>query len=112
MLGILEKHLGETTTNIDVQISFCVKSPNYSYVDHLALRNRTGMGKFAAGVHGKHLVLIHFLLKDTLLLSFYTGNIQRIKYTLSHDIASGSDITPCNTIDKPLVFYRSSNVTL
>ena len=26
------------------------------------------------------------------------------KLTLSHDVASGSDITPCNKIDKPLVF--------
>ena len=28
-----------------------------------------------------------------------------IRY-LSHDIASGSDITTCNKIDKPLVVYR------
>ena len=26
------------------------------------------------------------------------------KLTLSHDVASWSDITPCNKIDKPLVF--------
>ena len=25
---------------------------------------------------------------------------------LSYDVASGSDITPCNKIDKPLVVYR------
>ena len=25
---------------------------------------------------------------------------------LSHGIASGSDITPCNKIDKPVVVYR------
>ena len=25
---------------------------------------------------------------------------------LSYDIASGSEITPCNKIDKPLVVYR------
>ena len=30
---------------------------------------------------------------------------------LSHDAASGSDITPCNKIDIPLVVYRFSNVT-
>ena len=30
---------------------------------------------------------------------------------LSHDVASGSDITQCNNIDKPLVIYRFSNVT-
>ena len=30
-----------------------------------------------------------------------------IKYqTLSYDVASGSEITPCNKIDKPLVVYR------
>ena len=27
---------------------------------------------------------------------------------LSHDIASGSDITPCNKIHNPLVVYRFS----
>ena len=25
---------------------------------------------------------------------------------LSYDVASGSEITPCNKIDKPLVVYR------
>ena len=29
---------------------------------------------------------------------------------LSHAFASGSDITPCNKINKPLVVYRFSNV--
>ena len=29
---------------------------------------------------------------------------------LSHDIASVSDITPCNKIDKPLQVYRFSNI--
>ena len=28
------------------------------------------------------------------------------KEDLSHDVASGSDITLCNKIDKPLVVYR------
>ena len=28
------------------------------------------------------------------------------KYFLSYDVASGSEITPCNKIDKPLVVYR------
>ena len=27
---------------------------------------------------------------------------------LSHGVASGSEITPCNKIDKPLVVYRFS----
>ena len=31
---------------------------------------------------------------------------------LSYDVASGSEITPCNKIDKPLVVYRfTGNVT-
>ena len=29
-----------------------------------------------------------------------------IKLTLSYDVAPGSEITPCNKIDKPLVVYR------
>ena len=28
------------------------------------------------------------------------------EHTLSYDVASGSEITPCNKIDKPLVVYR------
>ena len=28
------------------------------------------------------------------------------KHDLSYDVASGSEITPCNKIDKPLVVYR------
>ena len=30
---------------------------------------------------------------------------------LKHDIASGSDITPCNKTNKPLVVYKFSIVT-
>ena len=29
-----------------------------------------------------------------------------IEGVLSYDVASGSEITPCNKIDKPLVVYR------
>ena len=38
-------------------------------------------------------------------------NAKQTKTPLSHDIASESEITPCNKIDKPLVVYRFSNVT-
>ena len=54
--------------------------------------------------------------KVLLCLGFPFNNIfihittVRNYYTLSHEVASGSDITPCNKIDKPLVFYRFSNV--
>ena len=38
-----------------------------------------------------------------------SGNIVLVHNTLlSHDVASGSEITPCNKIDKPLVVYRFS----
>ena len=30
----------------------------------------------------------------------------KVYYLLSYDVASGSEITPCNKIDKPLVVYR------
>ena len=36
----------------------------------------------------------------------------KLFHYLSHDVASRSGITPCNKIDKPLVVYRLSNVTL
>ena len=32
------------------------------------------------------------------------GNIK--EFTLSYDVASGSEITPCDKIDKPLMVYR------
>ena len=33
-------------------------------------------------------------------------NLLLFIHCLSHDVASGSEITPCNKIDKPLVVYR------
>ena len=35
----------------------------------------------------------------------FTDIVVRMKITLSYDIASGSEITPCNKINKQLVFY-------
>ena len=34
-----------------------------------------------------------------------------IRDYLSYDIVSGSEITPCNKIDKPLVIYRMTSIT-
>ena len=52
-------------------------------------------------------------LSSLIQLSVSDGQITDIIYRyLSHDVASGSDITPCNKIDKPLVVYRFSDVTL
>ena len=45
------------------------------------------------------LVDAHCMIKDSLISD------------LSHDVTSGSDITPCNKIDNPQVVYRFSNVT-
>ena len=57
----------------------------------------------------------------SLLLDFYLGQLRIISQRgmsllctphiydivlLSYDVASGSEITPCNKIDKPLVVYR------
>ena len=36
----------------------------------------------------------------------FTACIKVPKSNLSYDVASGSEITPCNKIDKPLVVYR------
>ena len=33
-------------------------------------------------------------------------------HCLSYDFASGSKITPCNKIDKPLVVYRFSGIVM
>ena len=33
-------------------------------------------------------------------------NLKPVNFNLSYDVASGSEITPCNKIDKPLVVYR------
>ena len=30
----------------------------------------------------------------------------KVYFSLSYDVASGSEITPCNKIDKPLMDYR------
>ena len=41
----------------------------------------------------------------------YPSRLQQLKDFLSNDVTSGSDITLCNKINKPLVVYRFSNVT-
>ena len=40
------------------------------------------------------------------LLVFYCECMFTVIYILSYDVASGSEITPCNKINKPLVVYR------
>ena len=52
-----------------------------------------------------------FIPGSIILIRFVTCNINwnTENNVLSHDIASGSDITPCEKIDKPLVVYRFGN---
>ena len=54
-------------------------------------------------------ILLTTSLPGRLLFSFcfFLKNYFCINSTLN-DIASGSEITPCNKIDKPLVVYRFS----
>ena len=40
------------------------------------------------------------------ILFEFCFNPQNMKFTLSDDVACGSEITPCNKICKPLVVYR------
>ena len=44
-------------------------------------------------------------LLDKYIMSIYLY-LGRYKFLLSYDVASGSEITPCNKINKPLVVYR------
>ena len=39
---------------------------------------------------------------------YFPKYLDRTHHFITHDIASGSEITPCNKIDKPLVVYRFS----
>ena len=49
--------------------------------------------------------------KHEKLSSMLRVNDHILKGFLSHDVASGNVITPCNKVDNPLVVYRFSNVT-
>ena len=51
------------------------------------------------------------LVKMQHCLKYHVTAQLMILISLSHDVASGSDITPCNKIDKPLVVYIFRNVT-
>ena len=51
----------------------------------------------------------HFFSWNSLLKIFKMSTMKlctSITFTLSYDVASGSEITPCDKIDKPLVVYR------
>ena len=46
------------------------------------------------------------LLFKSVLISIVIKRSTKVNILLSYDVASGSEITPCNKIDKPLVVYR------
>ena len=50
------------------------------------------------------LIFNHFSIKSQVVGT--RKNPLNEKCRLSHEVTSGSDITPCNKIDKPLVVYR------
>ena len=43
-----------------------------------------------------------------LVINNYVTCLRENYHDLSYGVASGSEITPCNKIDKPLVVYRLS----
>ena len=45
----------------------------------------------------------HYIIKTAALIRYFENVIYP---NLSYDVASGSEIPPCNKIDKPLVVYR------
>ena len=50
-----------------------------------------------------HYVVSFLVLQSPLLRK---RELVAFNIILSHDVESGSEITPCNKIDKPLVVYR------
>ena len=56
----------------------------------------------------KHPQINHVEEKENINGAFLKS-LSILKYIiLSYDVSSESEITPCNKIDKPLVFYRFS----
>ena len=47
-----------------------------------------------------------YLLSNRIMGFELSETNQGYKCILSYDVASGSEITPCNKIDQPLVVYR------
>ena len=53
-----------------------------------------------------YVILMDFLMLDLEIGDCIYDFVQVIYMNLSYDVASGSEITPCNKICKPLVVYR------
>ena len=44
--------------------------------------------------------------KAIYLLCYHDDSLHRNDFVSSHDVASGSELTSCNKIDKPVMVYR------
>ena len=53
-------------------------------------------------------LVAHYTKDNRVSKTYFPYFVKTIKLCLSNDVASGSEITSCNTIDKPLVVYRLS----
>ena len=64
-------------------------------VHHRGTINSSGTHRqsYVAGINALKIILVLYTMTN-------------IFNNLSYDVASGSEITPCNKIDKPLVVYR------
>ena len=53
------------------------------------------------------LIVAYYFVTLTLTSVLFKSCTEHLSYTIYHyDVASESEITPCNKIDKPLVVYR------
>ena len=59
----------------------------------------------AAELSSFYIKRIKFPFKIYLFLRLFSINTNNYLCALSYDVASGSEITPCNKIDQPLVVY-------
>ena len=50
-------------------------------------------------------MLLHLTVNTLCHSILISHNLYDMEKNLSHDVTSGSDVTPCNKIDKPLVVY-------
>ena len=64
------------------------------------------MNSLSTSTHGNMYNIIIYYYTQVLHHLKHVCFILMEKMSLSYDVASGSEITPCNKIDKPLVVYR------
>ena len=59
-------------------------------------------------LQGEHSAILSTFIKLPFVIKIFVLSIMSGRFTqvLSYDVAFGSEITPCNKIDIPLVVYR------